>query len=167
MRQSSLGDFCYLLVRPEHGRSVIDTSSTANAFRCSRMTQRRCYATPCSVELVKSDLPFVPSLGIEGRELGCSLRGSDGCDLTRKAEISARLPLVLGYGADEAAASMGFSKNFFLSLVERGLMPQPRIVPGTERQVWDVDELRAAFKALPHAGEGERAAGADTWADFQ
>jgi hypothetical protein len=87
--------------------------------------------------------------------------------LTRKADIVAHLPLVLGYGAVEAAASMGFSRNFFRDLVERGLMPQPRIVPGTERRVWDVDELRAAFKALPHAGEGEAAAGADTWADFQ
>jgi hypothetical protein len=87
--------------------------------------------------------------------------------LTRKAEISARLPLVLGLGADQAAASMDFSRNFFLGLVERGLMPQPRIVPGTARQIWDVDQLRAAFKALPQAGERETAAGDDTWADFQ
>ena len=99
-------------------------------------------------------------------QLGCSLRGSDGCDLTRKAEISARLPLVLGYGADEAAASMGFSRNFFLHLVDIGLMPRPRIIPGTNRKIWDVEELRTAFKALPHAGE-DIAASADSWADFQ
>ena len=39
-------------------------------------------------------------------------------------------------------------------------MPRPRRIDG--RAVWDVDELRAAFKALPHEGESEKV---DTWAD--
>ena len=60
---------------------------------------------------------------------------------------------------------MSFSKTFFLALVADGLMPQPRIVKG--RKVWDVDELVAAFKALPHAGEDQTVVQADTWADFQ
>jgi hypothetical protein len=86
--------------------------------------------------------------------------------LPRKADIAARLLQRIGYSADEAAASMSFSRNFFLALVERRLMPPPRIVPGTNRQVWDVDELVVAFKALPHADE-EHGSDMDSWADFQ
>ena len=39
-------------------------------------------------------------------------------------------------------------------------MPRPRRIDS--RAVWDVDELRAAFKALPHEREAE---GSNTWAD--
>lgn len=78
----------------------------------------------------------------------------------RKAEVLARLPVVFGLGAIEAAAAVGLSASFFRSLVDEGRMPPPREING--RRVWDVDELRAAFKALPHAsGPAE----IDTWAD--
>jgi hypothetical protein len=33
-------------------------------------------------------------------------------------------------------------------------MPRPRRIDG--RTIWDVDELRDAFKAFPHEGEGDR-----------
>jgi hypothetical protein len=39
-------------------------------------------------------------------------------------------------------------------------MPKPRQIDG--RLVFDVDEVRAAFKNLPHVGQVE----ADTWADL-
>jgi hypothetical protein len=40
-------------------------------------------------------------------------------------------------------------------------MPSPRRLDG--RNIWDVDELRAAFKALPYGGETEKP---DSWADL-
>jgi hypothetical protein len=40
-------------------------------------------------------------------------------------------------------------------------MPDPRKIDG--RLVYDVDELRAAFKAMPH--DGDEAGGIDTWSD--
>jgi hypothetical protein len=39
-------------------------------------------------------------------------------------------------------------------------MPRPRRIDG--RTIWDVDELREAFKAFPHEGEHD---GTDSWAD--
>lgn len=78
----------------------------------------------------------------------------------RRAEVLARLPIVFGLGAIEAAASLGISETFFRQLVDERRMPQPRTLNG--RRIWDVDELRTAFKALPHA---EDAPEIDTWAD--
>jgi hypothetical protein len=49
---------------------------------------------------------------------------------------------------------------FLRALVKDGRMPSPRRIDG--RTIWDVDELRAAFKALPHEGERVRT---DSWAD--
>jgi predicted DNA-binding transcriptional regulator AlpA len=70
------------------------------------------------------------------------------------------LPVVLGLGEIEAAAAIGVSASKFRLLVKEARMPRPRRIDG--RSVWDVDELRAAFKALPHQGEVE---GSNTWAD--
>lgn len=78
----------------------------------------------------------------------------------RRAQISARVPLVLGLPAPEAAAAIGISATKFRELVEAKRMPRPRRCDG--KLLWDVDELRDAFKALPHdGGDAEE----DTWAD--
>lgn len=67
----------------------------------------------------------------------------------------------LGLGEHDAAESIGISSSKFRQLVDDGRMPKPRKIDG--RRVWDVDELRAAFKSLPRDG-GE--AVEDSWEDF-
>ena len=78
----------------------------------------------------------------------------------RRHEVLARLPIVFGLSAEEAGAACGVSASTFRSMVEDGRMPAPRVI-GT-RLVWDVDEVRAAFKALPRQGE----ATANPWDEF-
>jgi predicted DNA-binding transcriptional regulator AlpA len=70
------------------------------------------------------------------------------------------LPVVFGLGETEAAAAIGVSASKFRALVKDKRMPSPRRLDG--RNIWDVDELRAAFKALPHEGEREMS---NSWAD--
>lgn len=70
------------------------------------------------------------------------------------------LPVVFGLGVVEAAAAIGVSASKFCMLVKEKRMPSPRRLDG--RNIWDVDELRAAFKALPHEDDSEMA---DSWAD--
>jgi predicted DNA-binding transcriptional regulator AlpA len=79
--------------------------------------------------------------------------------MAQRAEITARLPVVFGLGRNEAAAAIGVSTPTFDTLVQKGMMPKPHLI-GT-RKIWDVDELRAAFKELPREQEDE----IDTWAD--
>lgn len=79
----------------------------------------------------------------------------------RRRDVAPHLPMVLGYPEVEAAAAIGVSTTKFREMVEKGLMPQPRDCDG--KLVYDIDELRAAFKALPHRGE-EAEGEADTWA---
>ena len=71
------------------------------------------------------------------------------------------LPVVFGLPEIEAAAAIGISASKFRSLVGEKRMPSPRRLDG--RNIWDVDELRAAFKALPHEDESEKA---NSWADL-
>lgn len=80
--------------------------------------------------------------------------------MPRTADIKARLPLVFGLSRDEAAAAIGVSATTFSAMVEAGSMPQPRVLG--MRKIWDVDELRAAFKSLPRDGEARRGG---SWAD--
>jgi predicted DNA-binding transcriptional regulator AlpA len=80
--------------------------------------------------------------------------------MPRRADITARLPFVLGLDRLEAAAMIGVSSGTFDVLVRDGRMPRPRTVGS--RRIWDVDELRAAFKSLPRDGE---TAEDETWAD--
>ena len=75
-------------------------------------------------------------------------------------DILPLLPVVFGLGEIEAAVAIGVSASKFRLLVKEGRMPRPRRIDN--RSVWDIDELRAAFKALPHEGEAE---GSNTWAD--
>lgn len=60
----------------------------------------------------------------------------------KRAEITARLPIVFGLDRLEAAASIGVSATTFDALVHQRLMPTPRLA-GLEK-VWDVDELYCA-----------------------
>lgn len=77
----------------------------------------------------------------------------------RLRDILPTLPIVFGLAEPEAAASIGISVTKFRDLVADGRMPKPRQIDG--RLVFDVDELHAAFKNLPHVGQAE----GDTWAD--
>jgi len=79
---------------------------------------------------------------------------------TTRVDVMPSLPVVFGLGEIEAAAAIGISASKFRAMVKDGRMPPPRRVDG--RNIWDVDELRAAFKTLPHEGESEMA---DSWAD--
>ena len=78
--------------------------------------------------------------------------------MTRR-EIMPRLPIVFGLQEAEAAAAVGIGTTKFRALVDAGRMPKPRLLD--HRLVYDVDELRAAFKAMPHEGEQV----GSTWAD--
>ena len=85
-----------------------------------------------------------------------------------KSRVSAILPVRRGLSESEAAIYLSLSATFFRTLVERGVMPRPRIV-GT-RRIWDVDELDIAFRALPREGGDQCAGGSETensWADFE
>jgi predicted DNA-binding transcriptional regulator AlpA len=55
-------------------------------------------------------------------------------------------------GREAAAAYVCVSPNTFDEMIERKLMPKPRIL-GDKRRAWDVRELDAAADALPHDGE--------------
>lgn len=78
---------------------------------------------------------------------------------SRQAMLS-NVPLVFGLPEAEAAIAIGVSHTKFRELVAAGTMPSARVVGG--KLVYDVDELRLAFKNLPHQG-GD--VGVDTWAD--
>ena len=80
--------------------------------------------------------------------------------VTARRYVLPFLPIVFGLGEIEAATALGISASNFRRLIKEGRMPSPRRLDG--RNIWDVDELRAAFKAIPHAGESELA---DSWAD--
>jgi hypothetical protein len=79
---------------------------------------------------------------------------------TARVDVMPFLPVVFGLGELEAAAAIGVSASKFRALVKDGRMPSSRRIDG--RTIWDVDELRAAFKALPHEGERENT---NSWAD--
>lgn len=59
---------------------------------------------------------------------------------------------------DAAAALVGVSSNYFGQLVEEGRMPQPREIG--RRVLWDTEEVKAAWRAIPKRGE---AAKANSW----
>jgi hypothetical protein len=80
--------------------------------------------------------------------------------MTSRRQILSSLPIVFGLGESDAAAAIGVSATKFRQLVVEGRMPSPRRIDG--RLVYDVDELRAAFKAMPHENENKEG---DSWAD--
>ena len=96
---------------------------------------------------------------------GSSPQPQPSCDpsLTRsrsRQAILSKVPLVLGLPEAEAAVAIGVSQTKFRELVAVGTMPSARVVGG--KLVYDVDELRLAFKNLPHQGGDVEV---DTWAD--
>lgn len=82
-----------------------------------------------------------------------------GSRRTRQAILS-NAPVVLGLPEVEAAVAIGVSRTKFRELVAQGTMPAARVVGG--KLVYDIDELRLAFKDLPHQGGDVEV---DTWAD--
>jgi predicted DNA-binding transcriptional regulator AlpA len=69
-----------------------------------------------------------------------------------------------GFSMVQAAQAIGVSVNTFLSMVADHRMPRPK--PIGNRKVWDVEEVQAAFKALPHdmqSDDGDE----NTWADVE
>lgn len=80
----------------------------------------------------------------------------------KRSEIASQLPIVFGLDRLQAAAAIGVSATTFDALVSQKLMPTPRLI--NSRKVWDVDELRNAFKCLPK--DGEPVGGRNSWADF-
>ena len=70
-----------------------------------------------------------------------------------------------GISESEAAIYLSLSSTFFRKLVERGVMPRPRLVGS--RRIWDVD---IAFRTLPREGGDEAVAdheGDNSWAEFK
>lgn len=86
--------------------------------------------------------------------------------VTSKAHLSGRLAIRRGLDEREAAIYLSLSPSFFRRLVDRGLMPRPRIAG--KRRIWDIDELDVAFKALPKDDEPFEADRemADSWSDY-
>jgi hypothetical protein len=78
-----------------------------------------------------------------------------------RREVLAGLPIVLGLSEAEAAAAIGVSATKFRELRKAKRMPAPRRIGN--RLVYDVDELRTAFKSMPH--DGDESSEGDTWAD--
>ena len=81
--------------------------------------------------------------------------------MTTKAMIAAGLPIRRGLSENEAAAYLSFSASFFRRLVEEKVMPPPRVAKS--RRVWDIQDLDAAFRALPRETDGSDEA--DVWSD--
>jgi predicted DNA-binding transcriptional regulator AlpA len=54
----------------------------------------------------------------------------------------------VGISREQAAALVNAGVSLFDRLVHEGIMPQPRLLGG--RLVWDVQEVREAFRAIPH-----------------
>jgi len=67
-----------------------------------------------------------------------------------RAEALDRLPCLLGLQINEAAAYVGIGVSNFQRMVKDRKMPPARLVGGV--MTWDADELRAAYKAIPHVG---------------
>lgn len=54
-----------------------------------------------------------------------------------------------GLNREQVAAYVGISPTTFDVLVDKGLMPPPRLLEA--RRVWDLREVDQAFDLLPHA----------------
>lgn len=57
----------------------------------------------------------------------------------------------IGMGREQAAAFIGIGATLFDRLIADGRMPDARLIGG--RLVWDVAEVAAAFRSLPHRSE--------------
>jgi predicted DNA-binding transcriptional regulator AlpA len=57
----------------------------------------------------------------------------------------------IGFSREQAAAFIGIGATLFDRLIADGRMPDARLIGG--RLVWDVAEVAAAFRSLPHRSE--------------
>lgn len=78
-----------------------------------------------------------------------------------KTAVSSRLHIRRGLGEAEAALYIGLGVTKFATLVRERRMPPPRILDN--RRIWDIDDLDAAFKALPVEGETNDSAKPNSW----
>jgi hypothetical protein len=78
--------------------------------------------------------------------------------MARQAALPLSLPPI-GATLDVAAAFVSVSPAKFTDLVNRGLMPKPKRVD--RRLIWDLEEVKVKFKALPSEADAADA----TWTD--
>ena len=71
--------------------------------------------------------------------------------MTRRADVVARLPVVLAYDRIQSAAACGVSPTTFDKMVSEGLLPPP--IKFKDRNIWSVDGLRNAVNALANGGK--------------
>jgi predicted DNA-binding transcriptional regulator AlpA len=71
--------------------------------------------------------------------------------MTRARDLSLLPPSLAPFGVsrETAAELVGIGVSVFDQMVGDGRMPQPRVA-SQKRFVWDVQELLAAFRKLPH-----------------
>lgn len=62
-----------------------------------------------------------------------------------------------GLSREEAADHCGFGVELFDRCCEEGVMPQPRRIG--DKRIWDIEEIDAAFDALPHWTADDRKRG--------
>jgi hypothetical protein len=87
--------------------------------------------------------------------------------MVAKATVAARLPVRRGLSEIESAVYLSLSPTKFRAMVDDGRMPQPR--EADDRLIYDVEELDAAFKALPRRGGEDRVFGkaaGSSWDDY-
>lgn len=70
--------------------------------------------------------------------------------MKKAAILPDSLPPV-GINREQAAAFIGIGTTLFDRLIAEGRMPDARLIGG--RLVWDVAEVAAAFRSLPHRSE--------------
>ncbi|WP_108459151.1 hypothetical protein [Devosia naphthalenivorans] len=81
-----------------------------------------------------------------------------------KSVVATRLAIRRGLSEAEAAIYIGLGASKFSQLVRDGRMPKPRVIDN--RRIWDVDDIDAAFKALPIEGEANDSARPNSWDDL-
>jgi hypothetical protein len=79
--------------------------------------------------------------------------------MARQTALPSSLPPI-GGTAEVAAAYCSLSVGKFMELVQRGLLPKPKVIDRMKR--WDLEAVRIAFKALP---DDDETPGDDTWSD--
>ena len=80
------------------------------------------------------------------------------CDMSKQAALPRTLAPRL-IGREQAAAYVNVSPNTFDDMVEKGIMPKPRLLGVGRRKAWDLRDLDVSVDALPH--DGEELAGTD------
>jgi hypothetical protein len=81
--------------------------------------------------------------------------------MTKRQDMAAYPPRAMK--ADRAAAYLDMSRSKFLDLVDRGKLPDSKILDGM--RVWDRLALDAAFNDLPERGDGDNLARRNSFDD--